>query len=67
MKKWTTLIFIIFNTLLYSQGIYFSEPTSCHIDYVGTSGQGPIAYNWYHANDLVVYQYYAKLTYPDGT
>ena len=65
--KWVLLISIVFNSYLYSQGIYFSEPTSNHVDYIYSDGLGPIAYNFYHANDIYVYHYYAKLTYPDGS
>lgn len=66
MKK-IFFIFAFCSSFLYAQGIYFSEPTSSHVDYIYASGQGPIQYNFYHANDIIVYQYYARLKYPDGS
>lgn len=65
--KQVVMFILLCSSIVFSQGIYFSEPTSSHIDYIYASGEGPIVWNFYHANDIVVYRYYAKLTYPDGS
>jgi len=65
MKK-IYLILLLLNFQLLAQGIYFSVPTSSSVFY-SYGGEAGIPYNFYHANDIVVYAYYARLIYPDGT
>jgi len=66
MKKFL-LLFSLLSTLCLGQNIWFTEPTSSHIDYIGPSGEGPIAYHMTCANGWVIEWYQAKLTHPDGT
>ncbi|MFA3783369.1 T9SS type A sorting domain-containing protein [Melioribacteraceae bacterium 4301-Me] len=70
MKK--SICFVLIFTVSYSpkifgQGIYFSEPTSSSVYHLPYGGSVGISYNFYHDNSIVVYSYYAKLTYPDGS
>jgi len=67
MKKLLILSFVVFNSIMFSQNIYFSEPTSSHIDYSTSEGWAPIAYDMYSANGWVISWYKARLTYPDGS
>jgi len=62
MKQIIFFILMI-GPLSYSQ-LYFSEPTSTHIDYINASGQGPIAYSMFMANGYYVYWWKARLIYP---
>ncbi len=62
-----SLIFLFLCYPLFAQNIYFSEPTSSHVDYIGIEGRGPIAYNMYAANGWHIDWYKARLTYPDGS
>jgi hypothetical protein len=66
MKYILLLSFLLFNSLLYSQGIYFSEPLSTSVYETGQYGSAGIAYDYYHENGMVVYDYYAQIRYPDG-
>jgi hypothetical protein len=65
MKK-LILFFFVLTFQIFAQGIYFSVPTSSSV-FQSSGGQAAIPYNFYHANGIVVYNYYARLTYPDGT
>ncbi len=65
--KWIITLILIFSSLTFSQNLYFSEPTSTHIDYIWVSGKGPIAYNMYVANGWVVNWWRAKIKNPSGT
>lgn len=65
--KWFLFFTMFFCSVGQAQNIYFSEPTSTHVDYIGTGGSGPIAYNMYAANGWVIYHYWARLTFPDGS
>lgn len=61
------LILVLVSLPVFSQNIYFSEPTSSHVDEIWITGEGPIAYNMYAANGWVIDWYKARLTYPDGS
>jgi len=61
------LFILLSSSIIFSQGIYFTEPTSSHVDYIYQSGSGPIDWNFAHANHIYVYEYFARLTYPDGS
>jgi hypothetical protein len=65
MKK-LILFFFVLTFQIFAQGIYFSVPTSSSV-FQSSGGQAAIPYNFYHSNGIVVYTYYARLTYPDGT
>jgi hypothetical protein len=68
MKKTIlVLIFVLASFPIFSQNLYFSEPTSFHVDTIFISGQGPIAYRMYVANGWVVHLWKAKLIYPDDS
>ncbi len=68
MKKlFFSFIFFVATSLVFAQGIYFSEPTSgqnFNID--PYSGQAGIPYQFYHENGIIVYHYYAQIQYPNG-
>jgi hypothetical protein len=66
MKKILPFVVLI-SSIISAQNIYFSKPLSGHTYPIGPSGQGPIEYNMYCANGWVVYHYYARLRYPDGS
>lgn len=65
MKKLILLLFLT-SSILWGQGIYFEFPTSSTVLTLDR-GEIMVFYNMYSASDLVVYNYYAKLTHPDGT
>ncbi len=68
MRRVTLFILMLFFTsLIFSQEIYFSEPTSNSIIYFNSNGKAAINYHFYHDNSIIVHKYYAKLTYPDGS
>jgi hypothetical protein len=64
---WILFLIAFFSSISNAQNIYFSEPTSAHVDYIGINGSGPIAYSMYAANGWVIYHYWARLIYPDGS
>lgn len=69
MKK-LLLLFMLLSAVVYSQGIFFSEPLSYVADTIYSSGQGPIVYNFYTDNCTYVQydnDFYAKLWYPDDS
>ena len=66
MKRVIFFIVIAFSSLVFAQNLYFSEPTSSHIDYIGPEGLGPIAYSMYTSNGWLVSWWRAKLKDPDG-
>lgn len=61
------ILLILSSSFIFSQNLYFSEPTSSHVDEIWSSGKGPIAYNMYVANGWVVNWWRAKLTYPNNS
>jgi hypothetical protein len=62
MKRIIFFILLV-GQLSYAQ-LYFSEPTSTHIDYIYENGQGPIAYHMFMANGYYVYWWRARLEDP---
>lgn len=70
MMKKIFLIMMLFSTVGFSQNVYFSEPTSTHVDTIYSSGSGPVNYSMYVSRSLYVpneTNYRARLRYPDGT
>jgi len=69
MKK-IYLFLIIFILIvpfkIFSQNIYFSTPTSDSVYHIPYGGSVGIPYIIIHHSSISVYNYYAKLTYPDG-
>ena len=57
-------MFSLLTSLLLGQGIYFCTYYSTPSN---DNGEASIVYNFCHANHLIVYSYYAKLHYPDGS
>lgn len=53
MKK-IFFIMMLFTTTAFCQMVYFSEPTSTHVDTIYSSGSGPIAYSMYVSSSLYV-------------
>ncbi len=67
MKRIIFFIVIAFSSLVFAQNLYFSEPTSSHIDYIGPEGLGPIDYHMFVANGWYVHWWRAMLKYPNGS
>lgn len=59
-------IFFLWNTVAFSQGIYFDQPTSSTVLEL-YHGEINVDYHMYCSESLEVYHYYAKLTFPDNT
>ncbi|KAF0147516.1 MAG: 5'-nucleotidase [Ignavibacteria bacterium] len=61
------LLFVLLSSYSFGQNIWFTEPTSNHVDYIGQSGTGPIAYSSAHATYLYVYRFWARIKSPYGS